>query len=117
MKKNIVILGGGFGGLRAALSLAHELKNADLFDRYSIILVDRHEYHTYTPLLYEIAIPPAQPAKAVSEERVAQRFKVLLKKAPIMFVQAEVTELDLARGDIHLSHGEELTCDYLVLAP
>lgn len=117
MKKNIVILGGGFGGLRAALSLAHELKNAHLFDRYSIILVDRHEYHTYTPLLYEIAIPPAHPAKAISDDRVAQRFKVLLKKAPIMFLQGEVTELDLARGDIHLAHGEELTCDYLVLAP
>jgi NADH dehydrogenase len=117
MKKSVVILGGGFGGLRTALSLAHYLKSEHLLDRYSITLVDRHEYHTYTPLLYEIAIPPAHPATAISEDRVIRRFKVLLKNTPIVFVQGEVSELDVEHGDIHLAHGEELTCDYLVLAP
>lgn len=117
MKKSIVILGGGFGGLRTALSLAYDLKHAELLNRYSITLVDRHEYHTYTPLLCEMAVSPADPGRAISEDRVVKRFKSLLRKTSVNFVQGEVTELDLERGDIHLARGEELTCDYLVLAP
>ena len=117
MKKNVIVLGGGFGGLRAALSLAHDLKSARLLDRYAVTLVDRHECHVYTPLLYEIAIPPSQPSRAISEDRVELRFKRILAKTPVQFLQGEVAALDLARGDIHLAHGEELPCDYLVLAP
>jgi NADH dehydrogenase len=99
------------------LSLAHDLKSARLLDHYAVVLVDRHEYHTYTPLLYEVAVPPAHPARAVSEDRVVRQFKAILKKVPVVFVQGEAVELDLVSGDIHLSRGEELTCDYLVLAP
>src|SRR6185369_13900846 len=117
MKKNIVILGGGFGGLRAALSLAYELKAARLLSRYSVTVVDRHEYHTYTPLLYLAAVPPARRPAALREDRVVRRFKDLLRKIPVGFVQGEVAALDLQHGDLHLAHGEELPCDYLVLAP
>jgi len=116
MKKNIVILGGGFGGLHVALSLAHKLRGAGLLDRYQIMLVDRHEYQVYTPLLYILAVPPAHPAAAIDEDRVAYRFKNILKNAPVTFLQGETASIDLVHGDIHLVHGEELTADYLVIA-
>lgn len=57
-KKNIVILGAGFGGITAVLSLAK--KKAALGDDYEIILIDRHHHHLYTPALYEIASIPQE---------------------------------------------------------
>ena len=47
-KPLIVIVGGGFGGL----TLAKKLKNAPV----DILLVDKHNYHTFQPLLYQVAI-------------------------------------------------------------
>lgn len=57
-KKNIVILGAGFGGITAALSLAK--KKEVLGDDYEIILIDRHHHQLYTPALYEIASIPQE---------------------------------------------------------
>ena len=47
-KPRVVIIGGGFGGL----SLAKKLKNAPV----DVLLLDRHNYHTFQPLLYQVAI-------------------------------------------------------------
>lgn len=116
-KKNIVILGGGFGGLRAAMHLSRKLKRARLTDRYQVILIDRHEYHTYTPLLPTYAVPPAHPSEAPSVDMAKRRFKNLLKGRKVAFLHGEVTTLDLARGDIHLAQGEEIPCHFLLLAP
>jgi NADH dehydrogenase len=117
MKKNIAILGGGFGGLRAALDLARKLKTARLLERYEIVLIDRHEYQTYTPLLYLAAVPPARPAKTVIEDRAALGFKKILKGTGVTFKQGESETLDLMNGDIHFADGDDLAADYLVIAP
>ena len=61
-KKSIVIIGAGFGGLRAAKKLAAGLRREHLTDRYRITLIDRNSYHTYTPTLYEAATTSKETA-------------------------------------------------------
>lgn len=56
MKKHVVIIGGGFGGLRAAKVLA---SYADLVD---VTLVDKRNYHLFQPLLYQVATAGLSPA-------------------------------------------------------
>jgi NADH:quinone reductase (non-electrogenic) len=46
-RPRVVVLGGGFAGIGAARSL----KGADV----DVVLVDRHDYHTFQPLLYQLA--------------------------------------------------------------
>ncbi len=60
--KNIVILGAGFGGLQAALTLSKKLRKHDLREKYSVVLVDKNPFHTFTPLLYEIAATSPETA-------------------------------------------------------
>ena len=48
--KKILILGGGFGGIRAALDLEKNLKN-----EAQITLIDKNGYHLFLPALYEVA--------------------------------------------------------------
>ena len=55
-RKNIVVVGAGFGGATAARILARGTKGKN---KYQIILVDRHHHQLYTPALYEIASIPA----------------------------------------------------------
>lgn len=52
LEKNIVILGGGFAGLRAALECVRAGVDRE---GYHVVLVDREQHHLYTPLLYEVA--------------------------------------------------------------
>ena len=54
MNPRIIIIGGGFGGL----NVARGLKDADA----SIFLVDRHNYHLFQPLLYQVATAILEPA-------------------------------------------------------
>ena len=49
--KNVVILGGGFAGIRAALTLKNKVKSHDLH----ITIIDKNSYHTFTAALYEVA--------------------------------------------------------------
>ncbi len=115
--KKIVILGAGFGGLRAAREISGKLRTLGLTSRYEAILIDRNEYHTYTPLLYEIATTSKETAN-ISELHHLAAYPVqsLIEDAPITFVRGEVEALDLVHGDIHLRGGEKVTCDYLVVA-
>ena len=52
-KKRVVIVGGGFGGLR----LARDLKNSD----YQVVLIDKNNYHQFPPLIYQIATAGLTP--------------------------------------------------------
>ena len=54
-KKRIVIVGGGFGGLR----LATELRNSGM----QVVLVDRNNYHQFPPLIYQIASAGIEPGQ------------------------------------------------------
>ncbi|NIT04544.1 FAD-dependent oxidoreductase [Candidatus Saccharibacteria bacterium] len=82
-EKNIVILGGGFGGLRVALDLEKYLGKG-----YKIILVDQNTFHLYTASLYEVA------SGELSHRSVLIPFSKILKGKEIEFVNAKITRID-----------------------
>ena len=98
----VVILGGGFGGLGAALKL-----NGAPVD---VTLVDRCNYHLFQPLLYQVATGTLSPANIASPLR-----NVLRKQENARVLLAEATRIDVANKRVMLSDG---TIDYdtLVLA-
>ena len=99
---HVVIVGGGFGGLYAARALAPEA--------VQITVVDRHNYHLFQPLLYQVA------TAALSPGNIAQPIRLLLRRhRNVRVLQAEVTGIDLAGRRVQLTDGE-LSYDYLILA-
>ncbi|MBM3257384.1 MAG: NAD(P)/FAD-dependent oxidoreductase [Candidatus Liptonbacteria bacterium] len=116
-KKNVVVLGAGFGGLRAAELLAKKLRKARLTDRYEVILVDRSEYQTYTPLLYEIATTSKETANACELLSVATYpIRSLVKSLPVTFLAKEIKEIDAEKGVIRFGDIDELPFEHLLLA-
>ncbi len=112
-KKNIVVLGAGFGGLTAATRLAKGLKRRNLLEKYQVTLVDRNDYQIYTPFLYRYVAKTT--GKPLDGECVWPLIK-LIKGLPITFMQGDVSAIDLMHGDIHLEKGEEMPVDVAVLA-
>ena len=79
----VVIIGAGFGGLWAARTLAHS--------PVDVLLVDRNNYHTFSPLLYQVGAAELEP------ENIAYPVRSILKKWPnVHFDMAEVQRVDLA---------------------
>lgn len=121
-KKTIVIIGAGFGGLRAAMLLGKKIKRSQQIDNYKVVLIDKNRYHTYTPLLYEAATTSKETANYPEiKNLVTYDVGDLIKKLPIRFIQNEVMEIDLIKGFIRcksfeITH-EELKFDFLLLAP
>ncbi|NJR46996.1 MAG: NAD(P)/FAD-dependent oxidoreductase [Hyellaceae cyanobacterium CSU_1_1] len=101
-KPKIVIIGAGFAGLRAVKNLAR-------IDA-EILLIDRNNYHTFIPLLYQVAtafIPPKTVAYPLH--------KYLHSAANTRFFQAEVLAIDFERKFV-TSDRENIIYDYLVIA-
>jgi NADH dehydrogenase len=116
-KKHIVVIGAGFGGLRAALDLGKKIAAHKLTSRYEVLLIDQNPYHTYAPTLYEIATTDENLATQLDLKRIVTiDLRQSIGWLPIEFVQAKVTEIDIAGGDIHFETGTRLRFDYLVLA-
>lgn len=111
-KKNIVILGAGFGGLRAAMDIAKGLRHLKFSDKYEVVLLDRNDCHLFIPFLYKVA--------AGADDQFGMKctydIAALVKNLSIRFMQAEVASLDLANSIIYLKTGENLRADYLVIA-
>ncbi len=102
-RPQVVIVGAGFGGLTAARALAGSPAE--------VVLVDRNNYHTFLPLLYQVA------AAELEAEEIGYPVRSILRRLPgVRFVMAEVQGLDLARRVIK-TNGPALTYDYLLLAP
>jgi len=101
-RKHLVIVGGGFGGLNAAMSL----RSAPV----RITLVDRTNHHLFQPLLYQVATAGLSPADIAVPIR-----SVLSKQKNTRVLLAEAQGVDLAGKKLLLDKGE-LTYDYLVLA-
>lgn len=115
-KKNIVVLGGGFGGFQAALRLSKSVKKLGLSGKYSVILVDKRPRHVFTPLLYEVATTSETSATARElEPLVAYPLKTLLEGSGAEFRLDEVLHLDIAEGVVHLKNGK-LPYAYCVIA-
>lgn len=116
MKKNIVILGGGFGGLQTAFMLSKKLKALSVRRDYEVILVDRYAYHTFIPLLYEIATTSKDTADYMElKSLVTYSLSELLEKRGIRFIKDEVMHIDLTQGAVHLRR-VKVQFNYLVLA-
>jgi NADH dehydrogenase len=98
----IVIVGAGFGGLQAARKLSGR--------GFELLLIDRHNYHLFQPLLYQVATAGLEP------EHVAKSVRALLREHDdVRFLMAEVEGINLAARRIFTTSGE-LEFDYLVLA-
>ncbi len=98
----VVILGGGFGGLGAAL----HLKRAPVH----VTLIDRCNYHLFQPLLYQVATGTLSPANIASPLRTVLRRQ---KNARVLL--AEATRIDAANKRVILSDGS-VDYDTLIVA-
>lgn len=107
LKKNIVILGGGFGGLRAALDLEKKLRQDQ---RYEIILIDQNTFHLYHASLYKVATGEMSP------RCVLIPFHRILDGKNIKFINGTITTLDPAKKIVRINTGEEIPYWKLVFA-
>ena len=98
----IVIIGAGFGGLKAAEGLARL--------PVQITLLDRKNHHTFQPLLYQVATAGLSPAEIAAPIR-----EILARHSNVEVLLGEVLGFDLERHVVKLS-GFELAFDYLVVA-
>jgi NADH dehydrogenase len=99
---HVVIIGGGFGGLYAAL----HLKRAPV----RLTLLDRRNFHLFQPLLYQVATGGLSPANIAAPLRA-----VLKKQKNARVLLAEVVDLDVAGRKVLLSDGQ-LDYDQLIVA-
>ena len=101
-KKRVVIVGGGFGGLK----LANKLRNSD----FQVVLVDRNNYHQFPPLIYQIASAGIEPSSISFPFR-----KIFQKRDNFFFRMAEVRSVFPEQNILQTSIGK-VRYDYLVLA-
>ena len=98
----VVIIGAGFGGLAAA----KELASAPVH----VTIVDRHNYHTFQPLLYQVATAGLNAADVAYAVR-----GIFQRQHNVSFRQAEVTGVDWATNTLELDDGH-LRFDHLIVA-
>ncbi|MEA5579921.1 NAD(P)/FAD-dependent oxidoreductase [Nodularia harveyana UHCC-0300] len=106
----IVIVGAGFGGLQVAQSLASS--------GLDVCLIDRHNYHTFVPLLYQVATSQLEPEYIAYPIRtILRRFsgKRYQKQPKTRFLWAEVQRIDFT-AQIVQTDGCAIAYDFLVLA-
>jgi NADH dehydrogenase len=104
MKKKVIIIGGGFGGLKAAITLS---RYPDLVD---VTLIDRRNYHLFQPLLYQVATAGLSPADIATPIR-----QVLSEATNIRVLMDEIKTIDLNAKNIS-SATLNWKYDYLLLA-
>jgi len=101
-RPRVVIVGAGFGGLAAARALARA--------PVDVILIDRHNYHLFQPLLYQVATAALSPADIAVPIRAILRHQ---KNVTVML--SEVTGIDPAAREVILGE-RRVAYDFLVLA-
>ncbi len=101
-KKRIIIVGGGFGGLK----LAKKLKNSGM----QVVLIDKNNYHQFPPLIYQIASAGMEPSSISFPFR-----KIFRKRKDFHFRMAEVRAIVPEKNMIQTSIGKA-EYDYLVFA-
>ncbi len=102
-RAKVLILGGGFGGVGAA----KKLKNADA----DVVLVDRHDYHTFQPLLYQVA------TDLIETSTVGHPLRDLFHEQPNVAVHvATVNGIDPQNRQVSFKEMRPETYDQLVLA-
>ena len=100
----MVVVGGGFGGLRAV----QELRGQPV----RVTLIDRYNHHVFQPLLYQVATAGLSPAEIAAPIRW-----VLRRARNVRVLLGEVTTIDPAAKRIQIAGGTTLSYDYLIVAP
>lgn len=102
-KTKVVIVGGGFGGLQAARSLANR--------EISITLIDRRNHHLFQPMLYQVATAGLSPSDIASPIR-----SILRHNKNINVVLGEVRSADTETRTVTTGDGSSFSYDYLIVA-
>ena len=100
-KPKVVVLGGGFGGLTAARALD---KSAD------VTVVDRHNFQTFLPLLYQVS------TAGLAADHVAYPIRGALRKTNVKFRMGSPISIDHKNKEIKLDSSEVLKFDHLIVA-
>lgn len=100
-KPKVVILGAGFGGLAAARALA---------DFADVTLVDRHNFQTFMPLLYQVS------TAGLAADHVAYPIRGALRKTNVEFRMGSPISIDHRNKEVKLDSSEVLKFDHLVVA-
>jgi len=100
-RPRVVILGAGFGGLTAAKALA---KDAD------VTVVDRHNFQTFLPLLYQVA------TAGLAADHVAHPVRGALRKSGVKFRMGSPIAVDHKNKSVKLDSSETLEFDHLIVA-
>ncbi len=98
----VVIVGGGFGGLLAARTVAR--------NPVRVTLIDRQNFHTFQPLLYQVATAGLSPGEIAAPIRW-----ILRSRRNVEVLMSEVQDFDLSRKVVKLPDGE-VAYDYLIVA-
>jgi NADH dehydrogenase len=103
-QRHVVVVGGGFAGLGCVRRLARE-------QHVRVTLIDRHNYHQFQPLLYQVAT-----SQLASSDIAFSLRKLFRARDNIDVKLGEVTEIDPATRTVTLAEGDRFTGDALVLA-
>ena len=101
-RRRVVIIGAGFAGLSAAKALAEA--------PVDVIVIDRHNYHLFQPLLYQVATAGLSPADIASPIR-----SVLSRQANTTVILAEVDGIDAASKTVR-AEDRDVSYDFLIVA-
>ena len=100
---HVVVVGGGFGGIKTVEGLANK--------RVRVTLIDQHNFHTFLPLLYQVATAGLEPAD------VAYPIRTIFRNADnVAFRHGLVKRIDWADRYVELGDGARIGYDQLVLA-
>jgi len=102
-RPTVVILGGGFGGLEAARSLAQSPVN--------VILVDKKNHHCFQPLLYQVATASLSPADVAWPIR-----SIIAGQENAAVIMGKAIGIDMTSRTVSTSSGQCIPFDYLILA-
>ena len=101
-KAHVVVIGAGFGGMRLTRTLA----KADV----KVTLIDKHNYHLFQPLLYQVA------TAGLSVDDIAYSARAIVRdRKNVIFRMGEMTDVDFSQKKVILDNGV-VNYDYLVLA-
>ena len=103
LRKQVVVIGGGFGGLAVTRALAREA--------VQVTLVDRRNHHLFQPLLYQVAMAGLSPAEIAVPIR-----SVLRRQKNARVLLAEAVRIDTAAHQVLLREAPPLVYDFLVVA-
>ena len=103
MPTNVVIVGGGFGGMMCAKAMRRTSAN--------ITLVDKRNFHLFQPLLYQVATGGLSPANIAAPLR-----SIFRHQRNVQVLMGTVDSFDKASSCVILEDGTRLPFDYLILA-